>query len=571
MMTPLNPLVKPLLTDAYQLTMAYAYWKAGRANESAVFDLFFRKCPFKGEYTVFAGLQEALSLIRAFSFSEEDVAYIRSALLPHAEDAFFSWLSSLDCRDLKVYAIKEGTLVFPRVPLLRIEGPLGVGQLLETVLLNAINYATLICTNAARFRLRVGWEKSLLEFGLRRAQGPDGALSASRYSYMGTFDATSNCLAGQLLDIPVRGTHAHAFVQSYTSLSQIGEDGQDLLTRTLRYREAKAKKKKTPVTCYLETLIYDSFMILIFLPLLPQLLDYTTTNTGELAAFVAYATAFPDSFLALVDSYDTLVSGVPNFICVALALDDMGKKPLGIRLDSGDLAYLSKQARAVMRDVGSSQARPWLQKVRIVASNDINEKVLEALNSQGHEIDTFGVGTHLVTCQAQPALGCVFKLVEIEGAPRIKVSQSLGKITIPGRKEAYRLLDAQGQPLLDLMLRATDPAPKPGVPILCRHPFVSTKRVYATPTKVQTLLEKVWDGECIGDQPSMLHIRERVKEQLQFLRPDVSRTVNPTPYKVRWTYLTRLDQTRPSSLDSICSCSSQQPAARGVLLMYLLT
>jgi hypothetical protein len=216
----------------------YAYWKVGRQNDHAVFDLYFRKNPFKGEYTVFAGLEEALALINAFRFTDSDIAYLRT-VLTDAEDAFFEWLATVDCSAVKVYAIKEGTIVFPRVPLVRIEGSLAVGQLLETPLLNLLNYASLITTNATRFKRAAGPGKSLLEFGLRRAQGPDGGLSASRYSYMAGFDGTSNVLAGKLHGIPIKGTHAHAFVQAHMSLDDVKIatlDGHNLYDITMKYR-----------------------------------------------------------------------------------------------------------------------------------------------------------------------------------------------------------------------------------------------------------------------------------------------------------------------------------------------
>ena len=244
---PTNPLVGPMLTDLYQLTMAYAYWREGRQDEHATFELFFRKNPFKGEYTIFAGLDEVLRFVQSYSFEEDDIMYLRT-LMPDAEDGFFEYLAALDCSELKIHAVREvergsqrislpkyenslseqnsrcpreGTIMFPSVPLLRISGPLGIGQLLETTLLNAVNFASLICTNAARFRLAAGPEKMLLEFGLRRAQGPDGACSASRYAYVGGFDATSNVLVGKLTGMQVKGTHAHSFVQSYVGLNNL--------------------------------------------------------------------------------------------------------------------------------------------------------------------------------------------------------------------------------------------------------------------------------------------------------------------------------------------------------------
>lgn len=234
-----------------------------------------------------------------------------------------------------------------------------------------------------------------------------------------------------------------------------------------------------------------------------------------------------------MDTYDPLQSGVPNFICVALALSDLGHQAIGIRLDSGDLAYLSVQSRALFLDVAKRLDRPWLANVSITASNDINEQVLVSLAEQGHSIDAFGIGTHLVTCQSQPALGCVYKLVEINGKPRIKLSGSKGKITIPGQKRAYRIIGKDGNALLDVLTSSGDPAPMVGKPILCKAPFNAAKRALVTPTKVHSLLSLVWDGrEVKGCEKNPLALRSRVIESLSLVRPDVLRLVNATPYKV---------------------------------------
>eukprot|EP00743_Colponemidia_sp_Colp-15_P001417 GILK01001554.1.p1 GENE.GILK01001554.1~~GILK01001554.1.p1 ORF type:complete len:579 (-),score=86.69 GILK01001554.1:80-1774(-) len=497
---PTDSLVQSLLTDMYQISMAYGYWKAERHEDLAVFDLFFRKCPFHGEFAIFAGLEEALRFITHFKFSEEHISYLKK-IMPRCEAAFFEYLSKVDCSNLKVYAIKEGTLVFPREPVLRLEGPLVIGQLLETCLLNLLNYASLMATNAARFRLAAGKEKILLEYGLRRAQGPNGAISASRYSYLGGFDGTSNVLAGQLFDMEVRGTHAHAFISTFTGLQDLKHhdlDGVNFVDLVLEYRTQ---------------------------------LHFEGTNEGELAAYIAYALAFPDGFLALVDTYDTLESGVPNFLTVGLALHKLGHQPVGIRLDSGDLAYLSREARRMFVDV-SERFKVDFRKLNIVASNDINEEILKALKDQKHEIDTFGIGTHLVTCQAQPALGMVYKLVEIRNEPRIKLSEELSKVTIPGRKECYRLIGHDGIPILDLMVRVGEPVPQVGQRMYCRHPFEEKKRAYVTPSHVVPLHALVWDGQLLAPYPTLAEQRQYCQSQIDMIRPDHIRPVNPTPYKV---------------------------------------
>ncbi|MBN2382253.1 nicotinate phosphoribosyltransferase [bacterium] len=497
--------ITPLLTDFYQLTMAYAYWKGRHHEDRAVFDLIFRKNPFGGEFSLFTGLEDVLRFIEAYCISDEQLGYIRHTL-PGCEAGFFDWLKGVNCRDVMVHAIPDGTIVMPRVPLLRVEGPLGITQLLETTLLNLVNFACLIATNAARFRIAAGDNKILLEFGLRRSQGPDGGMSASKYSYIGGFDGTSNVQAGSIFAIPIRGTHAHSFVQSFSGLGDlnnsglVGPNGQshDFVEMVLAAR---------------------------------QKLEAGRTNEGELAAFIGYAQSFPAGFLALVDTYDTIKSGVPNFLCVATALKQIGYEPIGIRLDSGDLAFLSKAARRLFRHAEQSMGLDF-SGCQIVASNDINESVLVSLNQQGHEIDMFGIGTHLVTCQAQPAFGGVYKLVELNGHPRIKLSQDISKVTIPGKKEAYRLVGADGFPLADLMIRVGEDKPVVGKKVFCRHPFDERKRVNVIPTEVIPLHRCVWDGKINYRSPNAQAIRTYVHDQITHFRKDHLRLLNPTPYKV---------------------------------------
>jgi nicotinate phosphoribosyltransferase len=504
-MKPTNQLVNPMLTDFYQITMAYAYWKAGVHEEKAVFDLFFRKNPFVGEFAIYAGLEEKLRLFEHFHFTDDHIAYLRDQM-PLCEAGFFDWLKDVDCSRMKVYALKEGTIAYPRVPLMRVEGPIAVAQLLETPILTLTNYPSLMTTNSAKYRLAVGFDKGLIEFGLRRAQGPDGGVSASRYSYMGGFDGTSNVLAGYLFDVPIKGTHAHSYVQSFTGIedlkdrSIVGSDGQvhDLVAMTMEVRKD---------------------------------LGFMHTNEGEFAAFIAYAQAFPRGFMALVDTYDTLKSGVPNFVCVALGLLKVGYKPIGIRLDSGDLSYLSKRTRRMLDEIGA-RTDEGLSRCIILASNEINRSVLTSLGQQGHEIDTFGIGTHLVTCDDQPAMGCVYKLVEARGIPRIKLSQDVSKMTIPGRKEAYRLFSEDGYSLLDLMIRVGDRPPEEAKRVLCHHPLDHIKRVYVTPSKVMPLHHCVWDGRRLYPERTLQECREHVLNQLRTTREDHLRDINPTPYKV---------------------------------------
>eukprot|EP00658_Telonema_sp_P-2_P001819 TRINITY_DN1067_c0_g1_i21.p1 TRINITY_DN1067_c0_g1~~TRINITY_DN1067_c0_g1_i21.p1 ORF type:complete len:532 (-),score=161.99 TRINITY_DN1067_c0_g1_i21:16-1611(-) len=479
---PTNPLVSPLMTDLYQLSMAYAYWRSGRHKEVAVFDLFFRKNPFKGEFTVLAGVEEVLKFIDHYQVSESDIAYLKTTpTFCECDHAFFDWLIDVNMKAVRIYALKEGSACFPRVPLIRIEGPLAIIQLLETTLLCLVNYPSLMATNASRFRLAAGPDKQLLEFGLRRAQGPDGGVSASRYSFQGGFDATSHVLAGKLFGMGIKGTHAHSFITSFTSLKNIkNPEIKDSAGKTVDFLELCLATQKE---------LAGKFSA-----------AYSGTNESELAAFIDYAQAYPKGFLALIDTYDTLFSGLLNFNVVALSLLKIGHRPLGIRLDSGDLAYLSVQVRADFNKMEKEYGHDY-GKLTVVASNDINENVLHSLNHQGHEIDCFGIGTHLVTCQAQPALGCVFKLVEIEGEPRIKLSADVIKTTLPGKKNAYRLYDKNGSAVLDYLCGSDEEPPQAGKQILCRHPFDRMKRVYVTPHRVESLLELVWDL-------SLIHISE---------------------------------------------------------------
>eukprot|EP00958_Prasinococcus_capsulatus_P007213 scaffold668_cov385-Prasinococcus_capsulatus_cf.AAC.18 len=452
-------------------------WACGVAFR---FDLFFRTAPFKGEFCLFAGLDEVrhccceststaprhecpappsrevskvcrpsprqvLKYLDTFSFGEDDITYLRESL-PLCDSAFFDYLAKLDCSNVKVFAAKEGTPVFPRVPIIIVEGPLLVVQLLETTLLALVNYASLMTTNAARYRLLAGKDKRLLEFGLRRAQGPDGGISASRYAYLGGFDGTSNVAAAKLFGIPCTGTHAHSYVSSYLGF----EDIQNPMLKPGPHVSGDGEER--------------NFVALVKEKLAALKEDglFRYTNDSELSAFTAYALAFPSAFLALVDTYNVQHSGIPNFVAVALALREMGYHPRGIRLDSGDLGYLSIWCRNFFKEVDKkhpSSACP-LEKMNIVVSNDIHEEVLFSLNEQGHSIDSYGIGTHLVTCYKQPALGCVYKLVSVKGRSRIKISEDVEKVTIPGRKRCFRLYGKDKHALVDIMLGNDEEAPK---------------------------------------------------------------------------------------------------------------
>jgi len=508
-----NAYVTPLLTDYYEIMMAYSYFKCGRSDDRAVFEVFFRSNPFRGEYTIFAGLEEVLKYVQSFKLSKEDIAYVRTIVPSHIEDAFFEYLSEIDCSRVRIRAMLEGSICFPREPLMIIEGPLGVCQLLESTVLNLLNFPSLMATNACRFRMAAGPDKILVEAGLRQAQGPDGAVSASRYAYIGGFDFTSNITAANLYDIPLNGSFSHAFVSSFSGIEDLTAEsttieGTDILPIALRYRNQLNK---------------DS-------------------NIGELAAFVCYAVSFPQNFVALVDTYDTLRSGIPNFLAVALTLEQVGKRAVGIRLDSGDIAYLSRCARQMFAKTASAFNKPELATaLKICASNNINEDVINSLNEQGHEVDIFLVGTHLVTCQKQPSLGMVYKLTELNNKPRMKLSQDIGKLTIPGNKEVYRLIGKDDVPLLDMIIRKGETAPLANRRILAQHPFDGKKRVFVTPKIAIPLLTLVWsgsrdDGESVDGirikMPSLEKLRAFRDAQVSIMREDHLRSLNATPYKV---------------------------------------
>lgn len=499
-MKPINSLVQPLLTDLYQITMAYGYWRSGMHLKPSVFEVFFRKNPFGGEYTIFAGLHEALAYLENYRFSDDDIEYLRSVpALRHAEPEFWTWLRGLDASDLTIHSLMEGEPVFPRVPLVRVEGPLAQAQLVETTLLNLINFSTLIATNAARMRYVTSDDALLMEFGLRRSQGPDGGMTATRAAIIGGFDSTSNVLAGKLMNVRVSGTHAHSFVQSFMEVRP------DLL------RMPDASGVLHDVGDLLERMRSE---------------DGADANEGELAAFLAYAGAFPSATLLLVDTYDTLQSGLPNAIRVFKILRELGHEPLGIRLDSGDLAYLSREARRMLDAAGFPGAR-------IVASNSINEQVLIALQAHGAVIDAYGIGTNLVTAESEPALGGVYKLVELDGRPRIKISQDPAKVTIPGRKHTYRLVGQEGHYLADVMTLEDEEPPQVGEPFLCRHPFIPEQRVRIVPSDVLLLHRKVFEGgrSLIGGE-GLEEISARSRLLQKGIRADHRRALNPTPYKV---------------------------------------
>ncbi|KAM7176158.1 nicotinate phosphoribosyltransferase isoform 2-T2 [Macrochelys suwanniensis] len=548
-----------LLTDLYQFTMAYGYWRAGRQREPAEFELFFRRCPCRGGFALSAGLGECLAFLRAFRLRQPEIEYLQSVLPSTTEKAFFDYLLTVDASEVTVSSAPEGSVVFATVPLLQVKGPLLVVQLLETTLLCLVNYASLVATNAARFRMLAGPDKKLLELGLRRAQGPDGGLSASKYSYIGGelrpgarpvsqhlaaghslsplllfalrsphppapdlsvpgFDWTSNVLAGKLYGVPVRGTVAHSYVMSFTSLAEVQP-------RTLKPLDGDEPVDFLPLA--------ESWLRRVCQTLrVPQ----DRVNPGELAAFVSYAIAFPHHFQGLVDTYCIMGSGIPNFCAVALALNQLGYRAIGIRVDSGDLGKQAREIRQVLRTCSADFQVPWFATIPIAVSNDISERSLEELMQEGNEIDVIGIGTNVVTCPLQPSLGCVYKLVKVNGCPKLKLTEDEEKMTIPGSKMAYRLYDATGLAFMDLLALEEEPPARAGQEVAVCLLGRSEEARRVTPTAVEILHRTYFkDGQVCQALPSLLEIKSHAQASLSMLGPAHKRLQDPEPYQIAVT------------------------------------
>jgi nicotinate phosphoribosyltransferase len=453
-----------LLTDYYELTMLAGYWKANRAQEQAAFEYFFRSLPPHAGFAVAAGLQPFLDYLENLRFTADDLAYLRS--LNAFEESFLNFLADFRPQ-CTIRAVPEGTLVFPHEPVVQVQGTLMEAQFLETALLNFMNYQTLIATKAARV-CQAAEGQPVLEFGLRRAHGPDGGLSGSRAAYIGGCHSTSNVLAGKVYDLPVAGTHAHSWVMSFQS---------------------------------------------------------------ELEAFREFANQYPDKCVLLVDTYDTIESGVPNAITVYKEMRDRGctVRP-AIRLDSGDLAKLSKQAHKLMTDAGFDNPL-------IVASNDLDEDLIADLKRQGAKINAWGVGTKLITAFDCPALNGVYKLVAVQlngqWHSRIKLSSNLEKATDPGRKEIVRCYAAGGEPLGDVLCEAGEELGSNGRLIgrhrLQPHLEARIKNVARTEILFETVFE---NGKRTMPPPSIHAIRERAQQQMAAMPDEYKRLRNPQFYNV---------------------------------------
>jgi nicotinate phosphoribosyltransferase len=457
-----------MATDLYQLTMAKGYWKNEIADREAAFDMYFRRAPFNGAYAVMAGLETLAGMLRQFHFTSGDLDYLAGlkdrAGQPLFEQRFLRFLEDLRFT-CDVSAVPEGTVVFPYEPLVRVQGPIVQAQLLETLLLNTLNFQTLVATKAARVCLSAQGQP-VVEFGLRRAQGLDGGLSASRAAYVGGCAGTSNLLAGKLLGIPVYGTHAHSWVMAFGS---------------------------------------------------------------EPEAFEAYARSFPDDCLLLVDTYGT-TKGIQNAIAVAQKLKAGGHKFAGLRLDSGDLAYFSIQARRMLDEAGFPDAA-------ILASNELDEYVIRSLKNQGARIDLWGVGTKLVTGFDEPALSGVYKLSALREAGtgewqyKLKLSEQRIKISIPGLHQVYRYTDDAGKLAADAIVDWTED-PKAVDVIVDPDDATKTKRL-SRYHQSEPLLARVFDrGRLVAALPPIEQVRRRTQEQLAQLDDSHKRLENPHIFPV---------------------------------------
>ncbi len=458
------------LTDLYQVNMMFAHYKNGKKDQQVVFDLFFRTSPCKSGYAIAAGLEQAIEYIQSLSFTDENISYLRQ--VGGYDEPFLVLLKQFTFTG-DIAAIPEGTVVFPGEPLVRITASLFEAHLVETTLLTIINHQTLIATKAARVKHSAHGD-AVLEFGLRRAQGPDSGLYGSRASYIGGVDATSNLMAGQMFNIPVKGTHAHAFVQSYES---------------------------------------------------------------EYEAFKHFVEVFPNNAILLVDTYDTLKSGLPNAIRVFKEYEhEHGDKPgyYGIRLDSGDLAYLSVKARQMLNQAGFHDAK-------IVASSDLDEYLIRDLKVQGAHIDVWGVGTNLIVSKECPSLGGVYKLVaeEVEGQwmPKIKVSDNPEKITNPGLKKVIRFYDNEtDKPIADLIMLEEEAIPTSEIEIF--HPLMTYKRKRLKNYYTRELLIPIFSkGKLVYESPSLGEIRTQSINELRKFSPEMTRLVNTHEYHVNLSNL----------------------------------
>ncbi|TYP95419.1 nicotinate phosphoribosyltransferase [Fodinibius salinus] len=441
-----------LYTDFYELTMAQGYFLSGRKDDQACFDYFFRDLPFDGGYVVFAGLSDLLQILDGFQFYEDELSYLSEQGF---KPEFLNFLRDFRL-NVTIHAAKEGEIIFPQEPALRVEGSIIHTQILETLLLNILNFESLIATKAFRMKYAAG-DKKVLDFGLRRAQG-FGGIQASKAAAIGGIEATSNVYSAFTQGLTPSGTMAHSWIQSF-------ED--------------------------------------------------------EHTAFRKYARYYPDNCILLVDTYDTLNSGIPNAIKVAKELEEQGHKMKGIRLDSGDLAYYSRKARAQLDEAG-------LDYVKIAVSNQLDERLIQSLLNQRAPIDLFGVGTRLVTGHDTPALDGVYKLAAVNKQPKLKISENIEKTTLPGRKKVLRYSNASDTFLGDGIVLAHEEDPA-----IIYHPHYPAKHTDVTEIQSEPLLQPfIRNGELLNTPPSVAESASYARQRFERLNAEHKRFENPHIYKI---------------------------------------
>ena len=471
-----------LLTDFYELTMMQGYYN-NRNNDTVIFDMFYRDNPCSSGYAICAGLEQLIDYIKNLRFTEDDIEYLRS--LKIFDEAFLSYLKGFHFTG-DIYAVPEGTVVFPMVPLIKVIAPIMEAQLVETAILNFINHQSLIATKASRVVYAAGGAP-VMEFGLRRAQGPDAGTLGARAAVIGGCIGTSNVLSAKLYDLPALGTHAHSWIMSFEN---------------------------------------------------------------ELTAFRKYAELYPLNTTLLVDTYDTLRTGMPNAIKVFKELRDSGRMPekYGIRLDSGDLAYLSKKARRMLDEAGFIEAT-------ITASSDLDEYVIDSLISQGAKIDSWGVGTKLITSKDCPSFGGVYKLSAIEKdgelVPRMKISENPWKMTNPGNKKIYRIYEKDSGKIKADLISLEDEYLTSDKPLLLFDPIATWKKTYLKPGTyvLRELLVPIFlKGKCVYTSPSVMEIRQYCTKEQNTLWDECRRLSNPHNVYVHLS--NRLYESKPRLLNS---------------------
>ena len=452
-----------MLTDLYQLTMINGYYKKGTHEDTAVFDVFFRKNGSEGGYTIICGVTEVVEYIKSLKFEDSDLEYLRSLNL--FEEDFIQFL-----KDFKftgdIYAVEDGTVMFPGEPVIVVKAPLYQAQLIETAMLSIVNFMSLIATKASRV-CNAAKGDPVLEFGLRRAQGPQAGLYGAKAAVIGGCLGTSNVLAGKMFDVPISGTHAHSWVQKFDT---------------------------------------------------------------ELDAFRAYAEVYPDECLLLIDTYNVLESGIKNALIVFDELRAKGHEPVGVRLDSGDLAYISKEVRKILDEAGYPDAN-------ITASNDLDEYTITSLKQEGAEIDSWGVGTKLITSYDYPSLGGVYKLAATSNSkgelvPKIKISENPEKINNPGFKKVVRIYNPCGRAAADLIMLNHEEIDTTA-PIEIFDPVYTWKRKKIEHYVIREMLSPLFlDGKCVREEKSVEEVKKYTKAELNSIWDQYKRIKNPHIYKV---------------------------------------